>query len=76
MGKGTHICVSLNVVKIALATGTWAQLCLMVGDRPATEDEIAQDVVDAIAKGYEVLPPCDNVDEKGRCKGHDIEDGE
>jgi hypothetical protein len=24
----------------------------------------------ARAKGLEVFPPCDNVDERGRCKGH------
>lgn len=76
MGKGTHVCISLDAVKRALATGKWRDMHLMVGDRPATEDEIAHDVVEAIDKGYEVLPPCDHVDEKGRCKGHDKEDGE
>lgn len=76
MGKGTHICISLDVVKKALATGTWRDLFLMVGDRPATEQEIANDVAESIAKGYDVLPPCDNVDEHGRCKGHDNGDGE
>lgn len=25
----------------------------------------------ARAKGLEVFPPCDNVDERGRCKGHE-----
>ena len=27
---------------------------------------------EARAKGYEVLPPCDNIDERGMCKGHPV----
>jgi len=26
------------------------------------------------AKGFEVFPPCDNVDERGVCQGHPVED--
>ena len=47
-------------------------LFLTVDDRPATKAEILEVVIEAMAKGYEVLPPCDNVDEKGRCKGCEV----
>jgi hypothetical protein len=39
---------------------------------PATTQEICAAIVDAKAKGYDVLPPCDNINEKGHCKGHPI----
>lgn len=41
--------------------------------RKATLKEVQKAVEDARSKGYEVLPPCDNVDERGHCKGHDSE---
>jgi hypothetical protein len=48
--------------------------CLTVGEgedeRPATMKEIREAIAEAKAKGYVVLPPCDNVDERGYCKGH------
>ena len=28
--------------------------------------------IEAKKKGYKVLPMCDNIDEQGRCKGHEI----
>jgi hypothetical protein len=39
----------------------------------ATLTDIQEAVDEARGKGYSVLPPCDNVDEQGRCKGHDTE---
>jgi hypothetical protein len=45
---------------------------LMVGERFATKKEIWENIYAALAKGYTVLPPCDNVDETGHCKGHYI----
>ena len=42
---------------------------------PATMQEICAAIVDAKAKGYVVLPPCDNVKSTGHCAGHDVPDG-
>ena len=42
--------------------------------RPATYKEVKEAVEDARKKGYTVLPPCDNVDERGHCLGHDIDE--
>lgn len=64
-----HICQNLDALEAKLDKGvkiTW----LMKGDRVATESEIRDAIRRARAKGYEVLPPCDNVDAKGHCKGH------
>ena len=46
---------------------------LMVDDRPATISDILFAIEDAKAKGYEVLPPCDNVETTGHCAGHDVD---
>jgi len=45
---------------------------LLVDGRIATNDEIEEAIKDAKAKGYEVLPPCDNVNSTGHCMGHDV----
>lgn len=39
------------------------------GRRP-TVAEFRAACQEARAQGYEVLPPCDHVDERGFCKGH------
>lgn len=36
----------------------------------ASRSEILQAIEDAEAKGYTVLPPCDNVTATGHCAGH------
>lgn len=45
-------------------------------DTPATMQEIRAAIVEAKAKGYTVLPPCDNVTSTGHCAGHDVPDNE
>ncbi len=64
-----HVCYNLEHVKKML----WEDhesLFLTVDGRPATREEILENVKNAVAKGYTVLPPCDNINETGHCKGH------
>ena len=35
--------------------------------------DIRQYLQELLNKGYEVVPPCDNHDERGYCKGHEEE---
>lgn len=71
-GKHFHVCMDLQALKKAVVEEKWESLYLMVDDRPATEQEIIDDIIEAMGKGYEVLPPCDNVDSKGHCLGHEV----
>jgi len=50
----------------------WPQRFEVDGRRP-TLREVQRAVGLALNKGYEVIPPCDNVNERGLCRGH--EDG-
>lgn len=54
--------------------------CMIVTEngkqRPAELLEVVDAIADARKKGYTVLPPCENVDECGYCKGHEIPDDE
>lgn len=43
---------------------------LKIDGREPTLAEFRAACQEARAKGYEVLPPCDNVNEKGHCMGH------
>jgi hypothetical protein len=67
MSNHFHICISF-------AGALNHPECLTVGEgineRQATKKEIIEAIEDAKKKGYVVLPPCDNVDERGYCKGH------
>lgn len=66
------ICQAIEPLEAMIASGekiTW----LTHGDgTPATTQEICAAIVEAKAKGYDVLPPCDNINEAGHCKGHPI----
>jgi hypothetical protein len=39
--------------------------------KPVTVKQFRKACADARAKGLDVFPPCDNVDEKGNCRGHE-----
>jgi hypothetical protein len=39
------------------------------GTRP-TAKEVRRELMLAYNKGYDVVPPCDQVDERGHCRGH------
>lgn len=43
---------------------------LLIDGRRPTLAEFRAACDEARVKGYEVLPPCDHVDEKGLCMGH------
>ena len=72
-----HVCVSLAHVNKMLSQDNHGSLCLQVEDdgvwRSATKSDVFSAAMEAAAKGYDVLPPCDNVDEKGHCKGHKVQ---
>ena len=43
---------------------------------PVSPIQLYNLAIEARAKGYRVLPVCDNIDERGYCQGHEInEDG-
>ena len=74
-GKKTfHVCMNLDALERMLMADE--PTYLMVGERFATKKEIWENVYEALAKGYTVLPPCDNVDETGHCKGHECAEGD
>jgi hypothetical protein len=50
----------------------WRQ-CFANPDQFATKDE-ALAVIDAMPASVEWMPPCDDVDDTGRCQGHPSED--
>lgn len=43
---------------------------LSIDGKPVTAAQLRVACFDARNRGLEVLPPCDNVDERGRCAGH------
>lgn len=43
------------------------------GTKP-TPAEVRRAIMIAYSKGYAVVPTCDNVDERGVCKGHPVEE--
>ena len=67
-----HVCINLDsVIKMAVDDPSFLTTIEDDGtQRPATRDEVIKAVAEAKAKGYNVLPPCDNVDKTGHCKGH------
>ena len=62
---------SLEGLKRMIEAGGDPREGLSVDGRPATWLEIKAAIEDAEAKGYDVLPTCDNVDERGHCRGHE-----
>ena len=72
MAKRFHVAIALQGV---LENAEYLTVVENGRQRRATEQEVFEALQDAKAKGYDVLPPCDNIDEKGHCKGHDIEEG-
>jgi hypothetical protein len=73
IGKAICVCYNLEHVK-KVVWDNHESLFLTVDGRPATRDEVLKVIEYAISKGYDVLPSCANVDERGHCLGHDIAD--
>jgi len=69
-----HICQSIAGLERLMKKGTKIEWLLNDDDKPATYDEIRAAIKEAKAKGYEVLPPCDNVNSTGHCQGHENKD--
>lgn len=71
MSTHYHCCTSLDG-----AIKNWRLMSVTEDgiERPATLQEVSDAVEDAKMNGYTVLPPCDNVDERGYCRGHKSED--
>jgi len=66
-----HIHYKLETLERALIDNTYEDLFLVINGRPATRKELIGVYNECLNKGYTVLPPCDNVDETGRCAGHE-----
>ena len=71
-----HVCQSIAGLERLIATGKPIDWLENEDGSQASIEEICAAIVDAKAKGYEVLPPCDNVKSTGHCAGHDIPDDE
>ena len=68
------ICQSIAGLERLIAKGEDINWLMLEDGTPATTQEICAAIVEAKAKGYTVLPPCDNVNETGHCMGHDVTD--
>ena len=70
------ICQSIAGLERLIAKGEDINWLTHDDGTPATIQEICAAIAEAKAKGYTVLPPCDNVTSTGHCAGHDISDDE
>ena len=66
-----HICQSIAGLERLMKQGKKIGWLLNDDGRPATYDEMRDAIEEAKAKGYTVLPPCDNVNATGHCQGHE-----
>ena len=68
-----HISQSIDGLKRLISNGrriTW----IMIDGKTATTLELLAAIEDAESKGYDVIPPCKNIDSKGHCLGHNDKD--
>lgn len=72
IGRRYHMAQSVSVDRFtdAYLRKTVCPGLLIDGRRP-TPTELRNACAAARVEGLEVFPPCDNVDERGRCKGHE-----
>jgi len=76
MKKQYHVSQSIAGLERLIASGKSIDWLLNEDGSQASIEDIRAAIVDAKAKGYVVLPPCDNVKSTGHCAGHDIPDDE
>ena len=76
MKRYYHVSQSIAGLERLIAAGKPIDWLENEDGSKASIEEICAAIVDAKAKGYMVLPPCDNVKSTGHCAGHDIPDGE
>jgi len=72
MQKRYCICQSIVGLERLIARGDEITWLTHDNGQQATMQEICSAIVEAKAKGYIVLPPCDNVTSTGHCAGHDV----
>ena len=72
MGKTMHMALSVDIDRFTDAhlRKHYGGALVYKGSAAETPKEIRFLCRLARSKGFEVFPPCDNVDEKGCCKGH------
>lgn len=70
MNKRYCIAQSIAGLERMIAKGETIDWLTQDDGTPATMQEICAAIVEAKAKGYTVLPPCDNVNETGHCRGY------
>ena len=66
-----HVCQSIAGLERLMKQGKKIDWLLNDDGRPATYEELRAAIEEAKAKGYTVLPPCDNVNSTGHCLGHE-----
>jgi hypothetical protein len=72
MGKSICIALSVNIDRFDDAYMAREFLDMFRQQKGfTTVAQIRAYCAQARAKGLEVFPPCDNADERGRCKGHE-----
>jgi len=69
-----HICVDLDRLEQDLFSGKpkISQYLMNEDGSRASPLQVAEAIKAARAKGYKVLPPCDNVTAEGHCAGHPV----
>lgn len=68
--KRMHMNVGINYFRMMHNEGKDITGWLTHGDRDMTPEEILAYLDELEAKGYECVPTCDNVNERGGCAGH------
>ena len=73
MGTRYCICQSIPALTRMIAKGIEIDW-LFDGEthKQLTTQEICEVIVECKAKGYSVIPPCDNITSTGHCAGHPI----
>lgn len=66
----THISIGIYGLEQRLGSMRWRILEDDNG-RMLTKEEVIAEIERCKKLGYKVIPTCDNVDEEGRCKGHE-----
>lgn len=66
----THISIGIYGLEQRLDSMRWRILEDDNG-RMLTKEEVIAEIERCKKLGYKVIPTCDNVDEDGRCKGHE-----
>jgi hypothetical protein len=73
-GKSFGFCLAVDVRGgLLLPDRELAATFTTDGGRPVDPREARRELLDALAKGFDVYPPCNNHDGRGHCLGHEEE---